>query len=104
MVTDDNQRYHVDNFEMYRNIKNLCCIPGTTTVLWVNRTSKTNKQINSPIEKKIRFVFTRGEEGWGEAELNEGSQKAQIQNYKIISSRDVRYNMICIINTAVCYT
>ena len=38
--------YHGDCFEMYRNIKSLCCVPGTNLVLLVNYTSKTNKQKN----------------------------------------------------------
>ena len=33
MVTDDNQIYQRDHFEMHRNIKSLCCIPGTNIVL-----------------------------------------------------------------------
>ena len=34
--------------------------------------------------------------------MDEGSQKAQMSSYKV-STKDVRYNMINIINTAVCY-
>ena len=41
-----------------------------------------------------------GEKG----ELEESGQKVQISSYKIISSRDVMYNMITVANTAVCYT
>ena len=37
--------YHGDHFEMYRNIKSLCCIPRTNLVLLVNYTSKTNKRM-----------------------------------------------------------
>ena len=29
-VTDGNSIYHGDHFEMYRNIKSLRCVPGTT--------------------------------------------------------------------------
>ena len=49
----------------------------------------------------MKFAFIRGE-GWREGELVEGSQKVQIYSYKI-SARDVMYNLINIINTAVCY-
>ena len=44
-------------------------------------------------------MVTRGGGGGG---LDTGSQKAQISSYKI-NIRDVKYNMIHIINTAVCY-
>ena len=37
-----------------------------------------------------------------EGELNEGNQNVQTFSYKIISTRDIIYNMIHIINTAVC--
>ena len=80
---------------MYRSIISPCCVPGTNLVLLVNYTSKTNK----PIEKEIRFVVTRGR-GWEEGELDEGGQKVTTCSYKI-STRDVTYNMINIINTAV---
>ena len=33
MVTDHNQTYHSDNFEIYRNIKTLCCVTGTNSVV-----------------------------------------------------------------------
>ena len=44
LVTDGNQIYCGDHFEMYRNIESLCGIPGANIVLQVNYTSKTNKQ------------------------------------------------------------
>ena len=37
---------------------------------------------NKLIEKEIRFVITRGQ-GWGEGELDEGSQEVQTLSYKI---------------------
>ena len=37
-----------------------------------------------------------------EGELDEGSQKVQTSSHKI-NTRDVMYNTINIINTAVCY-
>ena len=43
-----------------------------------------------------------GDRWCGEGELG-GSQKVQRSNYKIISTRDVKYNMINILNTNVCY-
>ena len=36
MVTDGNQTYNGDHFEMYRNTESLCCITGTNIVLQVN--------------------------------------------------------------------
>ena len=75
----------------------ICWVTGTNIVLWVNYTSKTNKQRNS--EKEIRFVVTRcgrwGRENWMMA----------VKRYKlpVISARDVMYNMIKIISMAVCY-
>ena len=32
-----------DHLEVYRNIKSLCCVTGSNTVLWVSYTSKRNK-------------------------------------------------------------
>ena len=54
--------------------------------------------MNKLIEKRIRFVVTRG----GEGELDEGGQNVQTSSYNI-STRDVMHTMINIINTAVCY-
>ena len=51
-----------------------------------------------------------GRGGWGgdgEEELHEVSQKAQTSKPPVIRqvcSRDIMYNMLNIINTAVCYT
>lgn len=39
-MTDDNQTYCGDDFEVYQNIKSLCCIPKTNMVQ-VNYMSKT---------------------------------------------------------------
>ena len=33
MVTDGNQTQYGDHFVMYRNIKSLCCAPGTNTAV-----------------------------------------------------------------------
>ena len=33
MVTYGNYIYHSNHFEMYRNIKSLCCVTGTNTEL-----------------------------------------------------------------------
>ena len=33
LVTSDNWIYHSDNFEMYRTIESLCCIPETNIML-----------------------------------------------------------------------
>ena len=29
MMTDHNQTYHTDHFDMYRKIESLCCVTGT---------------------------------------------------------------------------
>ena len=44
MMTDDNQTYCDDDFEVYRNIKSLCCVPVTNIALQINCISKTNSQ------------------------------------------------------------
>ena len=79
MVTDGNWTYQGDHFEMYRNILSLCCVPWTNRVLQVSYTSKTNEQIH---RKRDQIVVNRGG-GWGESELDEGSQKVRTSNYKI---------------------
>ena len=43
MVTDDNQTYLGDHFEMYRNIESLCRVLGTNIVSQDSYISKTNK-------------------------------------------------------------
>ena len=75
-MKNDNEIQHGNNFEMYRNIVSLCCVPGINIELQVNYTSKISKQTNS--QKK------RSEEAgvWG-GELDEGSQKVQTSSYKM---------------------
>ena len=29
MMTDHNQTYHTDHFDMYRKIESICCVTGT---------------------------------------------------------------------------
>ena len=61
MVTHGMQTYHGGHFVMYRNVKSLCCVPGTNIVLQVDYISKPNKLTG----KEIRFVVTRdGSGGW----------------------------------------
>ena len=50
------------------------------------------------METEVRFALNRGR--LGEEKLNEGSEKAQISNFKI---KYETYNWINIINTAVFY-
>jgi len=33
LVIDDNQTYHADHFEMYKNTERLCSVPVTNIVL-----------------------------------------------------------------------
>ena len=75
MVTYYNYAYYGDHFEMYRNIESLCCAPGNNTVVQLCFE-------NIFIEKEIRFLVTTGG-GWGQGELDEGSQKVQTFSYKI---------------------
>ena len=60
MVTDENQTYHSDQFEMYRNIESLCCIPGTKCFRMIILQKETDQKL---IEKEIRFVVTRDGDG-----------------------------------------
>ena len=41
-MTDGNQTSWDDHFEMYRNIKSLCCVTGANILLQVNYTLKTD--------------------------------------------------------------
>ena len=71
MVTDGNQAYCDDHFEMYRNTELLCYATGANIVLQTNYTSKTNKQTNSQKKKSDSLPEWVG----GGRELDEGSQK-----------------------------
>ena len=75
-MTYCNYIYHGDHFEMYRNIESLCCATGTTVVLQVNYTSKTNKLI----EKEIRLRW--------KGELDEGNQEVHTSSNKINKCQD----------------
>ena len=68
-------RLECDHFEIYRNIKSLCCIPETVSQLYFNN---NKKQANL---WEIRRVFTRSRDE-GEKELDKGGQKVQGFNYK----------------------
>ena len=87
IVTEDNQTYG-DNFKMYRNIKSLFCAPGTNIVLWINYTSKTNKQAHSKRDQICKYW--RGSQ----------NQLKVVKKYKlpVINTRDLMYNMVKIIN------
>ena len=62
MVTDGHQTNGGDHFEMCRNIKPVCCVPGTNIVFQVNYTSKPNSQ------KKKSDLWLPGAKGWGKWE------------------------------------
>ena len=51
-----------DHFVMYRNIKSLCCTPGTNSV--IGQSIKLKKNPNKLIGKEIRFVVAKSR-GWG---------------------------------------
>ena len=77
MVTDGNQTYCGDHFEMYSSIKSLCCVTGTNAVLQVNYTWKANKLI----EKEVRFVITG--KGGRRQKWRKVGQEVQTPNYMI---------------------
>ena len=83
MVTYCNYTYHGDHFEIYRNIKSLCCTTGTNIVLWFNYTSKTNKQTYNQTHRKRYQICGYQRQGLGEGELDEGGQNVQTASYKI---------------------
>ena len=62
MLTDYNQTYPGDYFEMYKNTKSLCCVTGTNILLQVNYASKMNKLI----ERDQICGYLRGGVGEGE--------------------------------------
>ena len=59
-MTNHNEVYHGDNFEMRRMLDSLCCVTGTHVVLLVDWSSKTNNQTKFK-EKGIRSLVTRRE-------------------------------------------
>ena len=61
---------------MYENSESLCCITGTSVV---GQLHFKNKQT---YRKRDQICVTRGM-GWGEGELDEGSQKLQTSSYKM---------------------
>ena len=80
---------------MYRNIKSLCWYQGLaecfrSTIL--QKKKKPHKKRCQICSYQMRGVEVR--------ELDEGGQKVQIFSYKI-NTRDIKYNMINIINSAV---
>ena len=93
MVPDDNQIYHGDHFEMYRNIDSLCCVTQTNVVLQINYTSKTNTKKK---RSDLWLLEAGGSRGY------EGCQKIQTPSYKI-NTGNIKYNTISIINIAVHY-
>lgn len=55
-MSDGNQTYHRDCFEMYRHTESLCRVTGTNVVLWIDYTSK-NKLGDfpgSPVTENLR--------------------------------------------------
>ena len=60
-------------------------------------------QTNEHIEKEVRFVVTGGG-GWGDWMKASKGTKFLVHTYlSVISTINVIYSMINIINTAVCY-
>ena len=75
--------WYIYQFEMYRNIKSLCCLIETTqscrSVIIQTPTNQLTKKLT---EKEIRLVVTR-DGGWEKGELDEGGQKVQTSSYKM---------------------
>ena len=89
----------IDYFEMYRNTESLCCVTGTNIVVQVYYTSKTNK----PIEKEIRFAVTRAVDKWARGNWMEVGKRYKLTVIRQISSRNIMYSIIDIINSAMFY-
>ena len=68
MVIGDNQTSHGDYFVKLRNIKSLCCTPGTNIVLQVK--TQTNSQ------KKRLYLWLPEARDWGGA-LDVGDQNVE---------------------------
>ena len=65
MVTNDNQISCGDHFVMYRNIKSLCCAPGTNMVFQATFQKQTSEQtISQKKRSDLQFPEAggRGEE------------------------------------------
>ena len=76
-MTVDNQTYCGDDFEVYRNIKSLCCVPKTNMVQ-VNYMSKTTN-----LQKKNEKLVVSLGEGLG--------QEEEVKTYKISVSDNIQY-------------
>ena len=63
-------RHCGDQFEMYRNIKSLCCVTGTNSVL-----GQLYLETNKLIKKGLDLWLSEVE--WG-GKLDEGSQNVQL--------------------------
>ena len=92
---------------MYRNIRSLCHIPGTNIVLYINYISKTNKQTNKQTHRKrdqiCGYQSCAGLGGGRKGDWIKVVKKYKLPGIGSISTRDAMYNMINIIDTAVCY-
>ena len=59
-MTDCNQTYSSEYFEMYRNIESLCCVPGAKCFRMIILQKETDQKLK---EKEIKFVVTRDGDG-----------------------------------------
>ena len=80
MVTDGDQTYCNDHFVMYRNIKSLCCAPGTNSV--IGQSIKLKKKPKQTHRKRDQICGGQ-KQGVGEGELDEGGQRVQTSSCKI---------------------
>ena len=104
MVTDGNQTYHDDHFERYRNIESLRGVTVTKIVAQYYYTSKTNKQ--TQLQKKRSDLWLPESGDTGKGNWMKGVKMYQLEvSYKINQYYlcNAMYNMINMINTALCY-
>ena len=92
---------------MYHNytycVGHLKCIEiWKRCVVYQELTQSIILQKQTDSEKENRVLVNRGGV-WGNGKLDEDSQKYKLPVIREMSTRDVMYNMINIINTAVCY-
>ena len=73
MVTS-NQTYFGEHFEMYRNIKSQCCVPGNNIILQVNYTLHTQENALRKRDQIWGYQRCQGEE----KELDKNNQKDKL--------------------------
>ena len=100
MMTDCNYTYHADHFEIHGDIKSLCWVTGTDIVVYISYSLKTKKQILGKRYQNCDYqrLVIEGSGNWMKA-----VKRYKLPVVRLISTMDVIYNMINIINTTVSY-